>query len=154
MKDPILIAIDAAKKGMRKGNSPFGCAIIKNGKLISTGNSTVLEKNDPTSHAEINAIRIACKKLKTFDLSNCTLYSTTEPCPMCFSAIHWARIKIIYYGTDISDVKKLGFSELVISNHLIKKLGQIKIKIIKNYKRKECLDLLKKWKKNKKRKTY
>ncbi len=156
MKDPMAIAIKKAELGLKKGNSPFGCVIIDNKtkKLISTGNSTVLEKNDSTNHAEINAIRSACKKLNTFKLENCILYSTTEPCPMCFSAIHWAKIKTIYFGTNINDVKKLGFCELAISNEKMNSLGKSKIRIIKGYRRKECLQLLKKWEKNKKRKTY
>lgn len=142
-------AIEVSEKGVRKGNSPFGACIVKNGKIVSCTHNTVIPKNDSTNHAEINAIRKACKKLKTFDLSGCVIYSTTEPCPMCFSAIHWARIEKIVYGTNIKDVKMLGFSELTISNKQMKKIGKSKVRIKPDFMRKECLELLKFWKKKK-----
>ena len=141
-------AIRKAKQGIKKGNSPFGACIVKNGKVISVAHNTVLEKHDPTNHAEINAIRSASRKLKTHDLSGCAIYSTTEPCPMCFSAIHWAGIQAIVYGTNIKDVKKLGFKELTISNEEMKKKGRAKMKIKKDFMRKECLQLLNAWKKS------
>lgn len=140
-------AIRKTRQGMKKGNSPFGACVVKNGEVVALAHNTVLEKHDPTNHAEINAIRLACRKLGTHDLAGCAIYSTTEPCPMCFSAIHWAGIGAIVYGTNISDVKKLGFSELTISNEEMKKKGRAKIKIKKDFMRKECLELLKDWKK-------
>ncbi|MFH1684887.1 MAG: nucleoside deaminase [Candidatus Micrarchaeota archaeon] len=153
MKEFMRNAIKIAQKGFSKGNSPFGACIVKNGKVVAVAHNTVFEKQDSTNHAEINAIRKACKKLGTFDLSGCAIYSTTEPCPMCFSAIHWARIGAIVYGTTISDVKKLGFSELTISCQMMKKQGKSKVKIKGDYMRAECVDLLKEWKR-KLGKTY
>ena len=142
-------ALKKTRQGMKKGNSPFGACVVKNGEVVAVAHNTVLEKHDSTNHAEINAIRLACKKLKTHDLSGCAIYSTTEPCPMCFSAIHWAGIGAIIYGTNIKDVKRLGFKELSISNEEMKKKGGAKLKIKKDFMRKECLELLKDWKKGK-----
>ena len=140
-------AIRKARQGMKKENSPFGACVVKDGKVVAVAHNTVLERNDPTDHAEINAIRLACKKLKTHKLTDCAIYSTTEPCPMCFSAIFWAKMGAIVYGTDIRDVKKLGFKELTISNQEMKKMGGAGIKIKKGFMRKECLELLNDWKK-------
>ena len=133
---------------------PFGACIVKNDEIICLAHNTVLKENDATCHAEINAIRIASKKLKTHNLSGCTIYSTTEPCPMCFSAIHWARIDKIVSGSEIDDVKKLGFNELSISNQTLKQLGQSKIELITGYQREACIELLNDWKKRSLGKMY
>jgi guanine deaminase len=139
------LAIKEARKNLREmQGGPFGACIVKKGRVIAVARNTVL-KQDATCHAEINAIRLAAKKLGTFDLSGCEIYSTTEPCPMCFSAIHWAKIGKIYYGTSITDVRKRGFNELAISNRLLKKLGQSKVKIVGIFARTECLGLLRDW---------
>ena len=114
-------AIQAAEKGMRKGEGgPFGACIVKGNKILAAAHNEVLKK-DATCHAEINAIRAASRKIKNFDLSGCEIYTTTEPCPMCFAAIHWARIKRVVYGTRIGDVAKRGFNELSISSGAMKK---------------------------------
>lgn len=138
-------AIKEAHKNL-SGNygGPFGACVVKNGKVIAIGRNSVL-KTDATSHAEINAIREASRKLKTFDLSGCLIYSTTEPCPMCFSAIHWAKISTLIYGTTILDSKKRGFNELAISNRSMKKAGKTRFKLIPGFMRKECLKLLEDW---------
>ncbi len=141
-------AIDSARKGVKNfEGGPFGACIVKNKKIIAIAHNTVLKKNNPTCHAEINAISIACMKLKNWNLNGCKIFSTTEPCPMCFSAIHWAKIDEVFYGTNISDVKKLGFNELAIDNFKLKKIGKSKVKISKNFMRKDCLELLEFWKK-------
>ncbi|MEW5757853.1 MAG: nucleoside deaminase [Candidatus Omnitrophota bacterium] len=142
------LAINEARKNLELLNGgPFGACIIKKGKILALSRNTVIKNNDPTSHAELNAIKITTKKLKNFNLSGCKIYSTTEPCPMCFSAIHWAKIDKIYYGTKIDDVKKLGFNELAIKNTLMKKLGKSKVKIYPKFMLKECKELLSDWKK-------
>jgi len=147
-------ALTIARKNLKEvKGGPFGACIVKNDKVISLARNTVLT-GDATAHAEINAIRSASRKLKTFDLSGCEIYSTTEPCPMCFSAIHWAGIKRIIYGTTITDVKKLGFRELAISNAEIKKKAKLKIKIEEKIFYKECMSLLKDWQNLKNKKTY
>ena len=153
-KQYMALAIKEARKNLLDMHGgPFGACIVKNGRVIAVARNTVLN-NDATCHAEINAIRLASQKLRTFDLSACEIYSTTEPCPMCFSAIHWSKISKIYYGTTIADVAKRGFNELAISNTLLKKLGRSKVTIIKPVARKECLALLQAWDQLPKKKTY
>ncbi len=106
------IALIEARKGfLKKHGGPFGAVITCNNKIVSKAHNTVLRDNDPTAHAEINAIRLASKKLKRFDLSDCELYSTCEPCPMCFSAIHWANIKKVFFGASSKDASKIGFKD-------------------------------------------
>jgi len=147
------LAIEIAVKGVRKGNSPFGSCIVKGDRVICVAHNTVLTKKDATNHAEMNAIREACRKLKSHELKGCVVYSTTEPCPMCFSAIHWAKMDAIVYGTNIADVKSLGFKELTVSDRKMKREGHSKVRIQSDFMRKECLELLGFWKKRK-GKTY
>lgn len=90
---------------------PFGAVIVKDGKIISVASNTVLENNDPTAHAEINAIRSACNRLGTYDLTGCELYATGYPCPMCLSAIMWANIRKVYYGCTPKDADAIGFRD-------------------------------------------
>ncbi|MFA5411268.1 MAG: nucleoside deaminase [Candidatus Omnitrophota bacterium] len=139
------LAVKEARKNIRTmSGGPFGACIVKKGRVIALARNTVL-KNDATCHAEINAIRAASKKSGTYDLSGCVIYSTTEPCPMCFAAIHWARIKRIIYGTKISDAKKIGFNELSISNVRLASLGKSGIKLTSGVSLKECRGLLREW---------
>ncbi|MFA5275862.1 MAG: nucleoside deaminase [Candidatus Omnitrophota bacterium] len=139
------LAIKEAGRNLKKmDGGPFGACIVRRGKILAVTRNTVL-KNDATAHAEINAIRKASKRLKNFDLSGAVIYSTTEPCPMCFSAIHWARISAIFYGTSISDAERIGFNELKISNFKIKRLGKSRVRITKGFMLKECRELLKGW---------
>lgn len=105
-------AIKEAYKGISKGHGgPFGAVIIKDGKIISKGHNRVVKNNDPTCHGEIDAIRKACKKLGTFDLSGCELYTTHAPCPMCDCAIKWANINKVYYGCTVEDTEAIGFRD-------------------------------------------
>ena len=139
------LAIKEARKNIKSmEGGPFGACIVKNGRVLAVARNTVL-KSDASAHAEINAIRMASRKLKDFDLSGCTIYSTTEPCPMCCSAIHWANIEKVVYGTKISDACKIGFNELSISCKKMKKEGRSKVKLSNSCLRKECLKLLKDW---------
>jgi guanine deaminase len=139
------VAIKEGRKNILKmDGGPFGACIVKNGRVLAVARNTVL-KSDASSHAEINAIRIASRKMKSFDLSGCVIYSTTEPCPMCFSAIHWAKIGRIVYGTNISDASKIGFNELGISCGKMKKEGGSKVKLSSGCLKNECLKLLKDW---------
>lgn len=109
---------------------------------------------DITAHAEIHGIREACKKLNTVDLSGCVIYSTCEPCPMCFSACHWARISKIIYGTHIEDARKLGFSELIISNREMKQSGNSPIEVVGDCLREENLELFEYWNKREDKRLY
>lgn len=139
------LAIKEACKNFKSlSGGPFGAIIVKGAKVIAVACNRVL-KNDPTAHAEVQAIRKAAKKLKTYDLSGCVIYSTTEPCPMCFGAIHWARINTIIYGTTINDAKSIGFNELRLSNFRLKRLGKSKVKIIPRFMRAECKKLFSDW---------
>lgn len=140
------LAIEKALEGVKKGNSPFGSCIVRDGKVVALAHNTVLAKKDSTNHAEMNAIRLACKKLKSHELAGCVVYSTTEPCPMCFSAIHWAKAKAIVFGTGIPDVKRLGFGELTISDREMKRMGGSRVAIRGGFMKRECMGLLERWK--------
>ncbi|MCK5310167.1 MAG: nucleoside deaminase [Thermoplasmata archaeon] len=131
------MAIAKAREGISNGQTPFGACVVKNGEVISCQHNLVWEETDITSHAEIVAIREACKVLGTVDLSGCVIYSTTEPCPMCFSAIHWAKIDAIYFGTRIADAQEVGFSELTISNEEMKSQGNSPVQIFGDFMRQE-----------------
>jgi guanine deaminase len=139
-------ALRSARAGIRKSEGgPFGAAIVRGDQLIAVGHNTVLKERDATCHAEINAIRIASRKLKRFVLSDCVIYSTTEPCPMCFSAIHWARIKKVVFGTSFEDVAKRGFNELYIPSRKMKREGRSPVRIKSGFMHKECSELLEDW---------
>jgi guanine deaminase len=103
-------AIDIARQTSleEKAGGPFGCVIVKDGQIIGEGANRVLAEHDPTSHAEVNAIKSACTKLNSHDLSGCTLYATGEPCPMCYAACCWARVDAIYFASTIHDAKEFG----------------------------------------------
>lgn len=106
------MAIKEAEKGINSGHGgPFGTVIVKDGVVVAKGHNKVLLKLDPTCHGEVDAIRSACKKLKTFDLSGCILYTTGEPCPMCMGAILWSNIEKVYYGCNIADAENIGFRD-------------------------------------------
>ena len=112
VKDFMLLAVREAFKGMRANQGgPFVAVVVKGNKVVARAHNTVLKTNDPTAHAEINAIRKATKKLKRFDLSDCVLYTSCEPCPMCFGAIAWSKIKVVYYGCTRKDADAIGFSD-------------------------------------------
>jgi guanine deaminase len=115
------IAFNEATEGILKNDGgPFRSVIMKDDIVIAQAHNTVLRTNDPTAHAEVNAIRLASSKLKTFDLSECTLYTTCMPCPMCLGAIMWARIKNVYYGAKEEDAAKIGFDDLEFYKRLSK----------------------------------
>ena len=128
---------------------PFGAVIVdKNGNIIATGNNKVLKNNDPTAHAEIEAIREACHKLNTYDLSQYVLYTSCEPCPMCLSAIIWANIKNVYYACTKEDAGSIGFRDDIIYDYLEgKNRDLIRLKQID---REECIDLFEEYKKKNK----
>jgi len=120
-------AIELSIKSVDNGTGPFGAVLIKDNKIIAEGFNTVTANNDPTSHAEIVAIRIACKELSNFSLEGCDLYTTCEPCPMCLSAIYWARISKVYYANTRADAHKIDFSDAMIYEELNKTIKDRKI---------------------------
>lgn len=139
------MAIEKAIEGVNKGQTPFGACIVKDGEVVSCVHNIVWDSTDITAHAEIHAIREACQQLKTVDLSGCVLYSTCEPCPMCFSASHWARIEKIIFGTRIEDAKEIGFNELTISGEQMKRLGNSPMEIVGDFLREESKEVFKTW---------
>ena len=134
-----------AERGIeQKEGGPFGAIIIdKNGNIIGNGNNQVLKEKDPTAHAEIVAIREACKKLDTQDLSGCILYTSCEPCPMCLAAIIWANIKTIYYGCTKEDAEKIGFRDDKIYEYIKGKNNEMLQKI--QIDRDECIKTFEKY---------
>jgi guanine deaminase len=121
-------AIELGRKGMQAGNGgPFGAIVVKNGEIIGEGWNRVLSSNDPTAHGEITAIRDACKNIQSYDLSGCELYTSGEPCPMCLSAIYWARLDRIYYGFKIQAAAEALFDDEFIFSELNKPASQRKI---------------------------
>ena len=123
----MLKAIELSIKSVDSGTGPFGAVIVKSNKIISEGFNIVTSSNDPTSHAEIVAIRNACKGLNNFVLKDCDLYTTCEPCPMCLSAIYWARIDKVYYANTRKDAQKIDFSDSMIYEELNKSIKDRKI---------------------------
>jgi len=105
-------AVNAALKGMDNNEGgPFGCVVVKDGEIVGRGNNKVTSTNDPTAHAEVNAIRDACKNLNSFQLEGCEIYTSCEPCPMCLGAIYWARPDKVYYGSNQIDAANIGFDD-------------------------------------------
>lgn len=104
-------AIELSENSVRNGGGPFGAVIAKDGEIIAEGSNRVTIDNDPTAHAEVCTIRKACEKLGTFDLKGCVIYTSCEPCPMCFGAIYWAHLEKIYYANDRKDAGKIGFDD-------------------------------------------
>ena len=138
------VAIDEALKGINSNHGgPFGSVIVKDGKIIAVGHNCVLKDNDPTCHGEVVAIREACKKLGTFDLSGSEIYTTGEPCPMCLFACMWANISKVYYGCTIEDNEKIGFRDRKFDS-LVNNKGQLS-DYLTCIDRDECLKLFEKY---------
>lgn len=124
-KDMMRRAIQLSKEKMESGfGGPFGAVVVKNGQVIAEGFNQVTSSNDPTAHAEIDAIRKACRKLENFDLSGCDIYTSCEPCPMCLSAIYWARLDKIYYANSREDAANIGFDDEMLYREIPKPIEQ------------------------------
>ena len=120
-EEAMRIAIEESKYNSEnnyKNGGPFGAVILKNGEIVSIAHNTVIESKDPTAHAEVNAIRLATKKLNTHDLTGCTLYVNAEPCPMCLSAIIWSNIKEVYYANTKEEAGNIGFRDDLIYDYI------------------------------------
>ena len=146
-------AIELSVESVNNGGGPFGSVIVKDNKIISEGSNKVTTNNDPTAHGEIVAIREACKKLNNFSLNQCELYSTCEPCPMCSSAIYWARIDKIYYANTRDDARKIDFDDSLIYTELQKNIDKRKIPMIQIM-RNEALKAFELWDKKKDKVKY
>ena len=146
-------AIELSLESVNKSGGPFGCIIVKENKIVAEGSNKVTSSNDPTAHGEIVAIREACKNLNTFTLAGCELYSSCEPCPMCLSAIYWARIGKIYYANTRDDAKKIDFDDSLIYSEFNKNINERKIPMIQIM-RNEALKAFEFWDKKKDKVKY
>ena len=142
----MLRAIELSISSAKDTGGPFGCVMVKDDKIIAEGSNKVTFSNDPTAHAEIVAIREACKKLNTFNLSGCDLYASCEPCPMCLSAIYWSHVDNIFYANSREDAKKINFDDSLIYSEISKKNEDRKIPI-KQMLRDEALKAFEIWNK-------
>ncbi len=137
-------AIDLSLKNVKKGGGPFGAVVTRNGEILAESCNLVTETNDPTAHAEINVIRVAAQKLKTFDLSGCVIYSSCEPCPMCLGAIYWARIDKVVFANTTSDAQSIGFNDALIYEEISRPPEERKIEF-RQLLREEALVAFKAW---------
>ena len=144
-------AIRLANESVKNGGGPFGAVIVKDGEIIAGSSNSVTRDNDPTAHAEVNTIRQACRKLGTFDLSDCLIYTSCEPCPMCLGAILWANIDRVFQGCNISDAEKIGFRDSKFYDFLRGKPGLLTTTELS---RDACLKLFEDYSNSSKKKNY
>ena len=138
-------AIQLSHNGMvRNEGGPFGCIVVKGDEIVGRGNNKVSCDNDPTAHAEITAIRDACKNLGSFQLTDCEIYTSCEPCPMCLGAIYWARPKIVYYANNRQDAAAIGFDDSMIYDEMGVDIDKRKIPIV-SIGRTAALEVFKNW---------
>ena len=145
-KDIMRRAMELSINSVEKGGGPFGAIVVKDGEIITEASNSVTTDNDPTAHAEVNVIRKAAKKLNTFNLEGCEIYTSCEPCPMCFGAIYWSRLDRIYFANDRNDAKNIGFDDSFIYDEIQKPIEERKIKTIIIL-RDEALEAFKNWQK-------
>jgi len=139
------MAIELSENSVTQGQGgPFGAVIVKDGELVAGSANMVVLNNDPTAHAEVSAIRLACQKLGTFDLSGCEIYTSCEPCPMCLGAIYWARLDKIYYANTKVDAADIGFDDKFIYDELELDMAERKLPIIQMM-RNEALNAFRLW---------
>lgn len=152
-EDFMRLAIEKSRTSVENGGGPFGSVVVKDGEVIAIASNSVTIDNDPTAHAEVNAIRMACKKLGTFDLSGCEIYASCEPCPMCMAAIYWARIDTLYYANTRMDADSIGFSDNFIYEEFNKPESDCSIKIVPML-RNEAIKVFDVWKSKPDKKQY
>lgn len=142
------IAFEYAERNVLESlGGPFGAVVVKNGEIVAASGNKVTSTNDPTAHAEVSAIRLACEKLNTFDLSGCVVYTSCEPCPMCLSAIYWARLDKVYYANTKVDAAEIGFDDKFIYDELEKAMDARALPIVQML-RDEGLQAFKLWNKS------
>lgn len=137
-------AIELSKKNIETGGGPFGAVVVKDGKIIGEGCNKVTSANDPTAHAEVEAIRQACKNINHFDLTGAVIYTSCEPCPMCLSAIYWARLSTIYFANTKSDAASIQFDDDFIYTEIPKKHSERKINMVQMM-HDEAFEVFKAW---------
>ena len=138
------MAIDLSIENVANGGGPFGAVIVRNGEVLATGTNRVTANNDPTAHAEVSAIREACKKMQNFKLEGCVCYTSCEPCPMCLSALYWAGVSRIVYGNTKADAKAINFDDSFIYDEIAKPYAKRAIPC-HNLMRKEALEGFRAW---------
>jgi tRNA(Arg) A34 adenosine deaminase TadA len=138
-------AIELASNSIENGGGPFGAVIVKNGEVIARATNQVVLKSDPTAHAEVEAIRRACEILATHQLDRCTIYASSEPCPMCLGAVYWAHIDVLFYGSSREAVKQVGFDDKHMYEQFELASSDRKIKSSQHLE-KEAMEVLAKWK--------
>lgn len=148
------LAIEKCREGIAAGQSPFGCAIERQGRVVACSHNTVVLTTDITAHAEVNAIREACRTVGDIFLDGATVATTCEPCPMCMAALHWARVETVYYGATIADADTAGFNELQLPAAELLRLGRSTIKLIPQLLPEECKALFAEWNANPNRRAY
>ena len=146
MEDLMRLAIDAARRGIAAGQSPFGCAIAHEGRILAACHNTVWLTTDITAHAEVNAVREACRRRRQILLDDCVVATTCEPCPMCMAALHWARVRTVYYGATIDDARAAGFRELSLPAATLAQLGGSPVELIGGLLADDCRELFALWK--------
>ena len=152
-EDFMKLAIKLAVENVENGGGPFGAVIVRDNRVIATGANRVTANNDPTAHAEVCAIRAACRELQTFDLSGCDIYTSCEPCPMCLGAIYWAHIDHIYYGCNKHDAAAAGFDDSFIYKEISLPKEQ-RSKAIEEMLSEEAMSTFDAWRNNDQRKEY
>lgn len=141
MKMAIALSVENVTENV---GGPFGAVIVKDGKFVAGSANKVTSTNDPTAHAEVSTIRLACTELHTFDLSGCVIYTSCEPCPMCLGAIYWAKIDTIYYANTKTDAENIGFSDKFIYEELEKPMEKRSLPVVQMM-RDEALQAFKLW---------
>ncbi len=148
------LAIAKAREGIEQGQSPFGCAIAIGDRVLSCAHNQVVAATDITAHAEINALRAACAAHGNYLLSTAQVASTCEPCPMCMSALHWARVDTVFFGASIDDATGAGFNELTIPAETIVQLGRSQVRLVPGILAEECRQLFHQWRQRPDAVTY
>jgi len=140
------LAIEKTQSGIAAGQSPFGCAIARGDEILAVSHNVVWSTNDITAHAEITALREACRTAHAILLDDCIVATTCEPCPMCMSALHWARVKTVFFGATIEDAENAGFNELTLAAAEVIRLGRSQVQLVGDVMRAECVNLFDRWK--------
>ena len=153
-EDLMRLAIDACRRGLAKGQSPFGCAIAVGDRVVASEHNTVVLMTDITAHAEVNAIRAGNRELKHIFLAGAVVATTCEPCPMCMAALHWARVDTVYYGATIADAESAGFNELQLPAADLLRQGGSSLKLVGGTLAEECKELFQEWKANPNHRVY
>jgi guanine deaminase len=146
--DLMRLAIEKCRHGIAAGQSPFGCAIARHGEVLSCSHNTVVLTTDITAHAEVNAIQEACRTVSNIFLERAIVATTCEPCPMCMAALHWARVKEVYYGATIADAEAAGFNELALPAAKLLHIGNSSVKLTAGVLPADCQRLFTEWQQN------